>query len=555
MNLLFRSTSVTKSLTTFLFLLHFFYVSAQPQNSAAKGNISGKIIDSISGQAIEYATISLVTENDNKIVNGTTSDNNGVFQITDIEFGSYKMQLYFIGYQIKTERSLIISKEKPDLQLGAIKLANTKTNLKEVTVTAEKNIIENKIDKLVYNVDKDVTSQSGVAADVLKKVPQVSVDVDGNVELQGSSSIRFLINGKPSIIFGNNIADVLQSIPANQIQSIEVITSPGAKYDASGTGGIINIILKKSTAEGYNGNISLSGGTRLENGSVNLNIHHGHFGANAFVSGNAQLPSTTLNNMQRTSQGDSLNGSNDLLQNGTSQFSRKGFESGVGIDWEINSKNNITGSLGFDYFDNNNTGVNDRQSVTRDSYGNELSNVNDRATTTNSFNSHSFDWGLNYKKTFKKEDQELEIACQSSNGTNYSHYNQRQKFISPDSVYSGSYANNPGVEKETDISIDYTQPLGKDATLEMGAKTVINNIISTSDVYLLNTPSDNYNYSSNQSSSLNYKSYVYAGYISGTFKLFGWLDVKTGLRYEYTEPHAYFSNAGTVLVKPYGTYV
>ncbi|MGZ4035232.1 MAG: carboxypeptidase regulatory-like domain-containing protein, partial [Bacteroidia bacterium] len=301
MNLLFRSTSVTKSLTTFLFLLHFFYVSAQPQNSAAKGNISGKIIDSISGQAIEYATISLVTENDNKVVNGTTSDNNGVFQMTDIEFGSYKMQLYFIGYQIKTERSLIISKEKPDLQLGAIKLANTKTNLKEVTVTAEKNIIENKIDKLVYNVDKDVTSQGGVAADVLKKVPQVSVDVDGNVELQGSSSIRFLINGKPSIIFGNNIADVLQSIPANQIQSIEVITSPGAKYDASGTGGIINIILKKSTAEGYNGNISLSGGTRLENGSVNLNIHHGHFGANAFVSGNAQLPSTTLNNMQRTS--------------------------------------------------------------------------------------------------------------------------------------------------------------------------------------------------------------------------------------------------------------
>ena len=121
-----------------------------------------------------------------------------------------------------------------------------------------------------------------MATDVLKKVPQVSVDVDGNVELAGSSSIRFLINGKPSTAFGNSIADVLQSIPANQIRSIEVITNPGAKYDAQGLGGIINIVLKKSTAEGINGNVSLTAGTIMENGSLNINARKGKFGMNAF---------------------------------------------------------------------------------------------------------------------------------------------------------------------------------------------------------------------------------------------------------------------------------
>ena len=108
--------------------------------------------------------------------------------------------------------------------------------LQTVTISAKQKIIENKIDKIVFNADQDITSQSGVAIDILKKVPQVSVDIDGNVELAGSSSIRFLIDGKPSSAFGNNITDVLQSIPASQIKSIEVVTNPGAKYDAQGLG-------------------------------------------------------------------------------------------------------------------------------------------------------------------------------------------------------------------------------------------------------------------------------------------------------------------------------
>ena len=159
-----------------------------------------------------------------------------------------------------------------------------------------------------------------MATDILKKVPQVSVDVDGNVELAGSSSIRFLIDGKPSSAFGSNITDVLESIPASQIKSIEVVTNPGAKYDAQGLGGIINIILKKNTAEGVNGNLSLTGSTRQENGSFNFNARKNNFGINAFVSGGVRLNANTPNTYDRISEDSSINTTDILHQEGSSQF-------------------------------------------------------------------------------------------------------------------------------------------------------------------------------------------------------------------------------------------
>ncbi len=382
------------ALTIFFFLFSFSSHAQEEHSTNATGKITGRIIDTVSGQPIEYATISLLTQADNKVVNGATADDKGIFTITEVADGTYTILIYFIGYKTGTQNNIVVSKLNPTPVLGDIKLTGSKTTLKEVTVTAEKSIIENKIDKMIYNADKDITSQTGVALDILKKVPQVSVDIDGNVELQGNSSIRFLINGKPSIIFGSNITEVLQSIPASQIQSIEIITSPGAKYDAQGTGGIINIILKKSTAEGINGNISLSAGTRLENGSLNLNAHHGHFGANAFFSGNAQLNSTTINKMNRSSQDTAFMQTSQLLQNGTSDFTRNGYETGVGIDWEITPKDNFTGSFGYNFFGNNNSGIANRQSIVNDASGATLSNVNDVVNTANKFQEHTIDSGV-----------------------------------------------------------------------------------------------------------------------------------------------------------------
>jgi ferric enterobactin receptor len=548
--------SHTKRLVALAVLCTLFILpsKAQQPDDNQGGKITGRVVDSLLASAVEYASISLVNQSDDKVVNGTTTDDKGNFKLTGVADGTYKLQIFFIGYQTAVKSNIVVDKTKASVSLGNIKLQNKQTNLKEVTVTAEKSLIENKIDKMVYNADKDLTSQGGVATDLLRKIPQVNVDVDGNVELQGNSNIQFLINGKPSVIFGNNIADVLQAIPASQIQSIEVITSPGAKYDAEGTGGIINIILKKATAEGVNGSISLSGGTRLENTSINLNAHKGTFGAHAFFSGNALLQSTTLNSMNRVTPDTVPQQSKQLLQNGPSDFTRDGYQSGIGFDWQMTSMDDITGSLGYNYFATNNNGTVNRQTITQDASQNVLSNVTDNIVTSNYFHSHTMDWNLSYKRSFKNPDQKLELSYNNSNATNMTYYDQTQEHLVNDALFSGSYGNNPGTQNETDITADYTQPLKGGDEIETGVKAQQAEVISTSDVYLLNPVADDYNFNNTQSSALDYKRNVYAGYVSGTFKILNWLDVKAGFRTEYTQLNATFSNSGNVDLQPYYTY-
>src|SRR5205809_3994174 len=204
----------------FLFTIIFiFHLNMHAQN---KNTISEKVIDSLSKKPIDYATITLLTAEGNKVLNGSITDSLGSFELTGIDTGSYNLSFEFIGYTQKIIDKLHIKEDETDYNIGMIALRKNENTLKDVVVTSQTKLVENKIDKIVYNAENDITSQGGVATDVLKKIPQVSIDADGNVELAGNSGIRFLIDGKPSTAFGSNIADVLQSIPASQIKSIEV---------------------------------------------------------------------------------------------------------------------------------------------------------------------------------------------------------------------------------------------------------------------------------------------------------------------------------------------
>lgn len=528
-------------------------VHAQGLADIIKGNISGIIADSLTGQPIEYATVGLIEGETNKTINGITSDDKGAFVLKNLAAGTYNLQIYFIGYKSLTLKKIILSKNKPNINLGSIMLTNTQSTLKEITVVTEKSVVENKIDKLVYNTEKDLSSQGGFATDILRRVPQISVDVNGNVEVQGNANIRFLINGKPSSMFGNNIADVLQSIPANQIQSIEVITSPGAKYDAEG-GSIINIILKKNTSKGFNASVATTAGTRLENGAINISARKNKFGANAFFNGNAQLASTTLNHLQRNNSDELLNQYTSLTQEGSSKFERRGFQTGCSFDWVLTGKDNLSAGMAYNDFYNNTNGSNNREVATSDSTGSLLSDVFSSLYAINRIESKIMDLNLNYKHSFKQEGQELELLISSSSGTNTSYFKQSQQTLSH-FITSGSYGNNPGNDAQTNVSLNYTHPALKDFTIETGVKATISKLSSTSDVYLLNSAADDYFYSSSQSSSLTYNRTVYATYVSGTFKLWRVLDIKSGCRYEYTETNAGFSGVGSVVIKPYNTVV
>lgn len=540
-----------------LFFLLIVLMFSTYLNAQTKNSILGIIKDSVSKNAVEYATISLLTGGGNKILDGTTTDSLGHFKLRDIDTGFYKLSFESIGYKQKFLTGIHIKKDRVAQNIGVIFLSKNENTLKDVVVTSQTKLIDNRIDKIVFNAENDITSQGGVATDILKKIPQVSIDADGNVELAGNSGIRFLINGKPSTAFGSNVADVLQSIPASQIKSIEVITNPGAKYDAQGLGGIINIILKQTKVNGINSNLSLSAGTRIENGSFNITMRHGNFGLNAFVSGNTRLTAATPTVSDRTST-DTIAKEYDLLhQQGSTETNRYGMESGIGFDWTLNKYNNLSGNINYNKFGNKNSGIISQEQQTIPFNNNTIINdVNSVNNLYNQFKSYSTDAGLSYKRTFAKEDQSLEINLNTSLGNNNISAANYQTLLPQDSVYYGINNNNYGKENEAELEIDYTQPFTKDIIFDAGADITFDDITSTSNVYALQPDSKNYLYDSSVSNNLSYHQKVYALYTEISLPVGHLFDAKMGTRYERTEINSFYSDAAQQIKNPgYDTWV
>ncbi|MDN5288454.1 MAG: Ferric enterobactin receptor precursor [Mucilaginibacter sp.] len=511
------------------------------QTNAGKGKITGKVTDAVSKARVDFATVSIFKTGATSPFNGISTDQKGNFKVDNLPAGEYQVRVEFLGYQSKRIDHVTISSTSLTASLGNILLSPVQNQLQGVTISAKAPVVENKIDKLVYNAANDLTAQGGVALDVLKKVPMVSVDVDGNVELQGNANVRFLINGKPSSIFGASLADALQSIPASQIKSIEVITSPGAKYDAAGTGGIINIVLKDSKIQGINGSVNLSAGTRLENGSFNLNARKGKLGVGLFFSGNEQLNTTTKNTTDRFSYNNNRDTISRLFQQGSSPFTRSSYQSGLNFNWSITKDDELTATVGFNHFGNHGTGMTNQDQQSFLSTGSILSDIQSIRNSASRFSANTTDWSMAYKKTFKKEGQELDVLYSSSYGKNTVDASQVSDYLTGGYPSPGLRSHNPGKDHETDISMDYTQPVSKGFTVEAGAKLVLENLNNS---VVTDTLLHDGTYVSNpgQTYSFTYKRNIYAAYLSTSFSLFhDFLNGKAGLRYERTNTTADFS--------------
>lgn len=418
---------------------------------------------------------------------------------------------------------------------------NRLKNIQEVIIVGKKAVVENRVDKIVYNVANDVTSQSGAAIDVLRKVPQVTVDAEGNVELQGNPNVKFLINGKPSSIFGNSLSEALASIPASQIKSIEAITSPGAKYDSQGTGGIINIILNESKVKGINGLINASGGTRFQTGSLNLNFRNKTFSLNAFFSGNAQLKSRTPFSQDRISYDNSLQTQARLLQDGYTDFQRHGYRTGLGLEWSIDKSNTLSASISYNDFANKSTGLINQEQYIDFSNPNQQSILGYRVSD-NRFLINSIDANLSYRKIFQKEGQELTVDYVMSSGLPKSNYLQTQSLVGVLTPYSGISGSNPGTDTNHNLSIDYVHPVNDKVTLEMGTKVILQHITNTTSVDVLNAVSGQYASDPSQSYDLKYDIGIYAAYLTSSLQIFNWLEVRAGAHYEYTTTRIDYQN-------------
>ena len=532
----------------FLAALLFLNLTSFAQNNPGKIIFSGYVKDSISRLPMDKATIHL--KSSGSVLNPVAvSDSTGFFVFENLPKGNYTIHITYAGYRpfsklFSLQNSLVES----------IYITPQSGVLQKVVVTAQKALVENKVDKLIYNPDKDLTSQGGTATDVLAKVPQVTVDINGNVELLGNPSVQFLINGKKSVIFGNSISDALQSIPASQIQSIEIISSPGAKYDASGTGGIINIILKKIKSEGFSGTVNTTAGTRLENGSLNLTYKKNTIAVNGYFSGSSQLQVKTLTNNTRNSFDTTTGNNYYLLQQGYSSFTRDAWKAGIGADWDLTAKDNITLSAGYNHFGNTNDGFVNQYNRENDINGARLEEETNNRYANARFNNGTFDIGADYKKKFKKERQELSVSLNYSYGNNNTSYRQSQHYLVTDSIFGGSTSKNPGKDQLLVLSIDYSMPLSKDFLLETGVRAASESLISNADVFTFSPARYEYIFDDKQSYASEFRRQVYAGYVSGNFQLFKMLRVVAGVRLEHTINTAFYSNSGKPNIPDYNNF-
>ena len=261
-----------KKITIFFsFLLFSSLVYAQQTGS----EIVGLVVDKPTKNPVEFSNIELLKASDSSVVKGTVTDSRGKFLLEQIKPGEYLLRCGFIGYDRAYLHVTVAA--KPRVNIGIIEISQSTKTISDVTVTATRSLLNTSIDRKSYDVTKDIMAQSGTASDVLKNIPSVEVDLDGQVSLRGSSDVMILINGRPSALMGKaRVAEVLQQLPANSIERIEVITNPSARYKPDGTSGIINIVMKKNTKGGWNGSVTANTGNKdRHNVSAMLNYKPG----------------------------------------------------------------------------------------------------------------------------------------------------------------------------------------------------------------------------------------------------------------------------------------
>jgi len=517
------------------------------------GKITGTVLDTSTNVPVEFATVVLKDAKTDKEVNGTLTDADGNFKLTEIPTGTYTLVLSFIGYETKKVTGIELTPKKPDENLEVIYMRSTSVTLEEVEVKGEASAFENRIDKLVYNADKDITTLGGDATDVLQRVPLLSVDVEGNVSLRGSSNIQVLINGKPSTIFtSGDLANALRTIPADQIKSVEVITSPSAKYDGEGTAGIINIITKKKSIDGFTGSVSLSAGTRTNRGSLNLNYAKGRFGLNFNGSGWYNIPRKSFTEFFRE---DILEGESRILdQNGEGRSNFFGPRFSLGAFYDINAYNSLNTSINFRGFGRKN------DQTTIATYIDPVQDLNqyyERISETSAFRS-GFDWTTDYRKTFKKKEQEFSAAIQVSGdySNSVNDFDQRDTFPDVDPFLDIRNRNsNDGINLEYTGQVDYVHPFSDRIKLETGLKTIIRRIESDFESELFDFDQEEFVTLPNQTDVFFYNQDVYAAYASVTWKLGEKYGLVAGARYEFTDISGRFETDPTRFSNNYGNFL
>ncbi|WP_316750771.1 TonB-dependent receptor domain-containing protein [Pedobacter gandavensis] len=444
--------------TYYLSLLLLFLCGSISTYGQSKGTVSGKVSALSSKLPMEFVNIVLKSAKDSVVVIHEVTDGKGSFNLKNIPVGKYFLQASFIGFDdVKTS---VFNLE--GTKVFPLFLDDTKQTLNEVQVTAKKAIFSNAIDRKVYQVDMDLMAKSGSASEVLQNVPLVQVDLDGNVSLRNSTA-TILINGKVSPLMGKNAATVLQQLPANSIERIEVITNPSAKYKPDGTGGIINIVLKKTAKRGWNGNLTANAGNNERyNASSTFNYNPGRlnlFGSYS-VRQDDRVRRTTNNRTQRDPVSDAVNYYQDQLESKTRPFSNIAT---LGFDYTLNDKNSF--GLSGNYYGR----TQNKNDLTIKKMSNATGLLQDydrkRANSEKESNTGAL---LYFEHNFAKENHKLRMEFNIAHAPETENNHFTNTFRYPDQADQRDYTVIKQTSDKKNLTLNYENPVSEHSKLEAG---------------------------------------------------------------------------------------
>ena len=512
----------------FAFTLVLTLTSLDAQNKRDSFVVSGNILEKESQLSIEYATIAFFSSTENKIIGGGITDSEGNFSI-EIPKGIYDISFEYFSLMTVIKPNYNLDQ---NTDFGVIQLEADFQTLEVVDLIAEKTSVEIKLDKKIYNVGKDLTVRGGNVSDVLDNVPSVSVDIEGNVALRGNQNVRILINGKPSGLVGLNSNDALRQLPADAIEKVEIITSPSARYDAEGTAGILNIILRRSKLLGLNGAVILNAGHPDQLGaSGNINYRTGNvniFNTSGYSFRNSPGNSTTKTeffNSEYDDNGLLIQDAPNTFRNEYRTFERirKGFNSNTGIEWYINPTTSLTSAFLVRKSDNINETFNRAETLDASKTLVSQSFRYDPELETD----ETTQFSINFDKQFHgNSDHRLTADFQVENST------EDENSIIYNNSLAAERVQTIEDQKRILFKTDFTLPIGEHSRFEAGYNGRFSK--NTTDYKLEFAENDNFVLDTDVSNTLIYKEDVNAFYSQYGSKLKDKFSFLLGLRLEAT---------------------
>ena len=516
------------------FLLILFLVNLTFAQKDIK--VHGTVVEQGSNIPLEYATITFKLREDNKIVAGGITNTKGKFDL-EVPTGTYDISVEYISYKTKNYYEKSIAE---NIDLGTVALEVDIESLGEVEVVAERTTVEIKLDKKVYNIGKDLTTAGGTVSDALNNVPSVAVDIEGAISLRGNENVRILINGKPSALAGFGDSNILSQLPAEAIERVEVITSPSARYDAEGTAGILNIILRQKETLGFNGSISLTAGNP-DNIGLSANINYRTEKYNLFSNIGWRYydaPRNSFNDItyfDRIIDGEIVEPEyRRIREDQEVERLNRNYNANLGMEYFLNESSSITGSLFLSLGNDADISLNKSERFNNGSIVEETLRREKEVEEDN-----SYQISINYVKRFGEDgDHKLTADFQFENDSEEGSTYLNENYIFTDQVnpepfqIEQEFTNQD--QKEYLIQADYVLPIGEDSRFEAGFRGNYENSVTDYRLEQENLDTVNLVINDTISNIFNYDENVNALYTQYGTK-FGKFSFLLGLRIENTQ--------------------